>query len=144
MLGKLEFLNISTLNIFKLYDDKKYFEIRFDEGVDEGDLIYIDSVIKDSFDMTRKTKLLSPEIKKENITIDCNHSAYLASMHVVAKDQKGLFAYIAKVFDDFEVEIESAKLSSMKKVANDLFLIEKNGNFCANQDKIIESLCSKK
>lgn len=144
MLGKLEFLNISTLNIFKLYDDKKYFEIRFDEGVDEGDLIYIDSVIKDSFDMTRKTKLLSPEIKKENITIDCNHSAYLASMHVVAKDQKGLFAYIAKVFDDFEVEIESAKLSSMKKVANDLFLIEKDGNFCANQDKIIESLCSKK
>lgn len=141
MLGRLEFLNISTLNIFKLYDDKKYFEIRFDEGVEEGDLIYVDSIIRDSFDMSKKTKLLAPKIKKENITIDCNHSAYLASLQVVARDQKGLFAYIAKVFDDFEVEIESAKLSSMKKIAKDLFLIEKNGSFCTNQDKIIDAMC---
>lgn len=142
MLGKLEFLNISTLNIFKLYDNKKYFEIRFDEGVDEGDLIYIDSIIKDSFDMSKKAKLMQPKIEKENIKIDCNHTAYLASMHVVARDQKGLFAYIAKIFDEFEVEIESAKLSSMKKIAKDLFLIEKNGNFCANQDEIIAALCN--
>ena len=141
MLGKLEFLNISTLNIFKLYDDKKYFEIRFDEGVDEGELIYIHDIIKNSFDMNKKTRIQVPKIKKEHIKIDCNHSAYLASLHVTVKDQKGLFAYIAKVFDDFGIEIESAKLSSIKNIAKDLFLIEKNGNFCVRQDEIIDALC---
>ena len=144
MLGKLEFLNISTLNIFKLYDEKKYFEIRFSEAVNEGDLIYLQDIIEQSFDMNKKTRLVVPEIKKENIIIDCNHSAYLASMQVVARDQKGLFAYIAKVFDDFNIEIESAKLSSIKGMAKDLFLIEKNGNFCSKQDEILNSLCIEK
>ena len=29
LLGKLEFLDIGSMNIFKLYDEKKYFEIKF-------------------------------------------------------------------------------------------------------------------
>ena len=90
--------------------------------------------------MSKKTKTITPLIKKDNIKIDCNHTTYLASMQVIAEDKKGLFAYIAKVFDDFGVEIESAKLSSIKGIAKDLFLIEKNGNFCANQDDIIKAL----
>ncbi|PLY06469.1 MAG: protein-PII uridylyltransferase [Arcobacter sp.] len=143
LLGRLEFLNISTMNIFKLYDNKKFFEIRFSEKIDNEDLLYIEDIIENSFDMTKKTKVIVPTIKKENITIDCNHTTYLASMQVMAEDRKGLFAYIAKVFDDFEVEIESAKLSSIKGIAKDLFLIEKNGNFCVNQDEIIEQLSLK-
>ncbi len=144
MLGKLEFLDISTMNIFKLYDNKKYFEIRFKEGVDEDDIDYVKNIIEQSFDMNKKTKLIIPDIKKENITIDCNHSAYLASMQVTARDQRGLLAYIAKIFDDFGIEVESAKLSSIKGTAKDLFLIEKNGNFCSKQDKILEELCTEK
>lgn len=140
MLGRLEFLNISTMNIFKLYDNKKFFEIRFSEKIEEEDLFYIEDIIKDSFDMSKKTTTITPLIKKSNIKIDCNHTTYLASMHVKAEDRKGLFAYIAKVFDDFEVEIESAKLSSIKGIAKDLFLIEKNGNFCGNQEEIIKEL----
>ena len=65
---------------------------------------------------------------------------YLAS--IVAKDQKGLFAYIAKIFDDFNIEIESAKLHTIKGYAKDLLLIEKNGNFCGNQDDIIDLMCT--
>ncbi len=38
LLGKLEFLNISTMNIFKLYDNKKFFEIRFSEKIDDDDI----------------------------------------------------------------------------------------------------------
>ena len=144
LFGKLEFLNISTMNIFKLYDDKKYFEIRFSEGVDEDDLMYVQDVIEQSFDMSKKTKLIIPEIKRENVSIDCNHSGYLAAMQVTARDQRGLFAYIAKVFDDFGIEVESAKLSSIKGTAKDLFLIEKNGNFCARQDEILDELCIEK
>lgn len=141
LLGRLEFLNIASMNIFKLFDNKKAFYISFTEKVDDEDIPYVEEIIKNSFDMSKKTKLLTPIIKKENITINCNHTAYLASMHITAKDQKGLFAYIARVFDDFEIEIESAKLSTIKGYAKDLILIEKNGNFCSKQDDIFEALC---
>ena len=141
LLGKLEFLNIASMNIFKLYDDKKAFYISFTEKVDAEDLPYIEEVIKGSFDMSKTTKLMTPIIKKENIQINCNHTAYLAAMSIVAKDQKGLFAYIAKIFDDFNIEIESAKLNTIRGYAKDLFLIEKNGNFCTKQDEILELMC---
>jgi [protein-PII] uridylyltransferase len=141
LLGKLEFLNIASMNIFKLYDNKKAFEVSFSEKVDNDDIYLIEEIIKDSFDMSKTTNLLTPIIKKENIKIDTNHTTYLASMHIVAKDQKGLFAYIAKIFDDFNVEIESAKLHTSKGYAKDLLLIEKNGCFCARQDDIVELMC---
>jgi len=142
LLGKLEFLNISTMNIFKLYDDKKFFEIKFSEAVDEDDLLQISYIIDHSFDMEKKANLKKPIIKKENVSIDCNHTTYLASMQVTAKDQKGLFAYIAQIFDDFSIEIESAKVGSIKGMAKDLFLIEKNGRFCSKQDEILNALCT--
>ena len=142
LLGKLEFLNIASMNIFKLYDNKKAFEISFSEKIDKEDIYFIEEIIKDSFDMSKTTTLITPIIKKENIKVDSNHTAYLASMSIVAKDQKGLFAFIAKIFDDFNVEIESAKLHTLKGYARDLILIEKNGNFCSNQDEIINLMCS--
>ena len=141
LLGKLEFLNISSMNIFKLYDDKKAFYISFTERVNDDDLPFIEEVIKDSFDMSKNTKLTRPVIKKEHIKVNCNHTAHLASMSIVAEDQKGLFAHIAKIFDDFNIEIESAKLHTIKGFANDLFLIEKNGNFCGHQDDIVDLMC---
>lgn len=136
LLGKLEFLNIASMNIFKLYDEKKCFEVKFSEKVDEGDLLFVEEVIKNSFDMTKTTKLTSPKILEKEIIIDTNHTSYLASMKVKTKDQKGLLAYIAKVFDDFGVEIESAKLFTSRGKARDLFLIEKNGNFVVNAESI--------
>ncbi len=142
LLGKLEFLNIASMDIFKLYDDKKAFEISFSEKINKEDIYFIEQIIKDSFDMSKTTSLITPIIKKENIKIDTNHTAYLASMSILAKDQKGLFAYIAKIFDDFNIEIESAKLHTSKGYARDLILIEKNGNFCLNQDKIVNLMCS--
>jgi [protein-PII] uridylyltransferase len=141
LLGKLEFLNIASMNIFKLYDDKKAFYISFTERVDDEDLPFIEDVIKSSFDMSKNTRSVTPIIKKENIRVDTNHTAHLASMSIVAKDQKGLFAYIAKIFDDFNIEIESAKLHTIKGFAKDLLLIEKNGNFCGRQDDIIDLMC---
>lgn len=141
LLGKLEFLSISTMHIFKLYDDKKAFYISFSEKVDDEDIPYVKEIIENSFDMSKTIQIKTPIIKETNIEIDCNHTTYLASMHITAQDQKGLFAHIAKVFDDFGIEIESAKLSVKKGIAKDLILIEKNGNFCINQDEITEQLC---
>ncbi|WP_108558941.1 [protein-PII] uridylyltransferase family protein [Arcobacter caeni] len=141
LLGKLEFLNIAAMNIFKLYDNKKAFDISFSEKVNNEDLFFIEEIIKDSFDMSKTVITKTPIIKKDDIRIDCNHTAYLASMHIIAKDQKGLFAYIAKIFDDFKIEIESAKLHTLNGYARDLILIEKNGNFCSKQEEIINLIC---
>jgi len=140
LLGKLYFLNISSMGIYKLFEDKRFFEISFDEKIDAEDIPLIEEIIKDSFDMTKTTKLNKPIIKKEEITIECEHTEELSLMKINAKDQKGLFSYIAKVFDDFGVEINSAKIQSLRGRANDLFLISRNGNFVKNKDIIIERL----
>ncbi|WP_375724844.1 HD domain-containing protein [Arcobacter sp. KX21116] len=142
LLGKLEFLDISVMNIFKLFDDKKCFEIQFTEKVDDGDLLHIEEIINASFDMSKKLTLKQPVILKNEVEVNCNHTSYLASMRINAINQKGLLAYITKIFDDFGVEIESAKLSLNKKRVRDLFLIEKNGNFSVNSEKIVEMICS--
>ncbi|UTJ06279.1 HD domain-containing protein [Arcobacter roscoffensis] len=142
LLGKLEFLNIASMNIFKLFDDKKAFYISFSERVDDEDIPFVEKIIEDSFDMNRTTNLVTPIIKKVNVTVNCNHTAYLASMQIKEKDQKGLFAYIARIFDDFGIDIESAKIHTHKNLARDLILIEKNGNFCSKQDEILELMCT--
>lgn len=144
LLGKLEFLNIASMNIFKLYDEKKCFEVTFSEKVAEADLYFVEEVIRNAFDMSRKIKVTVPKIKPNELQIDCNHTSHLAAMKVKTNDQKGLLAYIAKVFDDFNVEIESAKLYTSRGKARDLFLIEKNGNFCTNSDEIKHLLCTPK
>ncbi|RBQ30178.1 [protein-PII] uridylyltransferase family protein [Aliarcobacter vitoriensis] len=142
LLGKLQYLDMNGMNIFKLYDEKKIFEISFSKKALDEELYLIEEIINDSFDMNRDIKLKKPIIKRKDIKIDCNHSEYLASMKIHTKDQKGLFAYIAKVFDDFGIEIESSKLTTSKGYAKDLLLIEKNGNFCKNSEKILDLICS--
>ncbi len=88
--------------------------------------------------MSKKLNIKKPNILKREMEIEPNQTSYLASMKINSTNQKGLLAYITKIFDDFNVEIESAKLSSTKRKVRDLFLIEKNGNFCINTDKIVD------
>ncbi len=140
LLGKLSFLNITSMGIYQLFDDKKFFEIIFDDTVAQEDLPFIEEVIQNSFDMSKIVKIKKPIILKEDIIINCDHTISLAQMQIKTKDQKGLFGYIAKVLDDFDIEINSAKIFSSKGKVNDLFLIEKNGNFCSNKDDIINAL----
>lgn len=140
LLGKLQYLNMSSMNIFKLYDEKKIFEISFSKPALEEELYLIEEIVNASFDMNKQITLKKPLILKNDIKIDFNHSENLASMKINAKDQKGLFAYIAKVFDDYHIDIESAKLLTRKNFAKDLLLIEKNENFSENISKIVEIL----
>ena len=140
LLGKMQFLSIVSMGIYKLFDDKKYFRISFNDKVDDDEIPFIEDIIKHSFDMSKSINLKKPIISKDEITIDCDHTEELAMMKIKTKDQKGLFSYIAKMFDDFGVEINSAKIQSLKGKANDLLLISKNGQFCTNQDEIIEQL----
>ncbi|MGB5866244.1 MAG: HD domain-containing protein [Arcobacteraceae bacterium] len=140
LLGKMQFLNIVSMGIYKLFDDKKFFEIAFNEKLDADDLPFVEEIIKDSFDMSKDIKLNKPTISKDEISIDCNHTDTLALMKINTKDQKGLFSYIAKTFDDFGVEINSAKIQSIRGKANDLILISREGHFCDNKEKLLELL----
>lgn len=143
LLGKLSaYLNISSMGIYKLFDSKKFYEIIFDEKVEKDDIVQIDRIIQESFKTTKKISLKKPIIKKEGITIECDYTENLAALKIEAKDQKGLFAYVAKMFEDFGIDIESAKIYTSKGVARDLFLIEKNGQFCPNKDEFVDLLSS--
>ncbi len=146
LLGKLSFLNVSAMHIFKLYNEKKYFEIIFSENIQNNDINFIEEIIKNSFDMTKEFNFKKPIILKENILLDLNHSEELIQIQINAKDQKGLFGYVATILDKYNIEIRSAKINSKntkhsKNIRiNDLILIEKNGNFIKYKDKILDDL----
>ena len=128
------------MHIFKLYDEKKFFEIEFDETIDENDMGFLKQIIESSFDMNKKVKLKKPEILENEVEINCYHTKELAELKIDAKDQKGLFAYIAFVLDEFSIDIESAKIYTNKGRARDLLLIAKNGHFCPNQEEVTKML----
>jgi [protein-PII] uridylyltransferase len=99
-----------------------------------------EDIIKESFDMSKTISLKKPTIAKDEIFINCDHTDELAQFTIHTKDQKGLFSYIAWTFDQFGIEIHSAKIQSNKGKVNDMLLISKNTNFYDNKDKIVESL----
>jgi len=141
-LSKLSRYSVLNMDIFKFFNGIKYFKIEFlDKVKEELDLVFIQSVIKQSFDMDKKPKLHPLTIKKSELEIDCNHSRSYASFKIHTKDQKGLLANIMTIFDDIGVDIASAKIQTIKNRTRNLILIEKNGKFCNNKERIVEKLC---
>ncbi len=143
-LGKLTNLDVVNMDICKLFDDLKYFKIDFSVKVDKEDIILIEEILHDSFDSSKKSTLKLPVIQKEEIEIDCEHSQSYALMRLHSANQKGLLAYIIDMFDELGIDIVSAKIHTIKNRVRDIFLIEKNGKFCHNTDKIINKLTGKK
>ncbi len=141
-LSKLSHLSVQNMDIFKFFGSVKYFKIEFlDEVSEEMDLIMIKNYIEDSFDMSLIPKLHPLNIKPNQISINCHHSRSYASFKVNTLDQKGLLANISSIFDDIGIDIASAKIQTIKGRTRNLFLIEKNGNFCKNKERIKEKLC---
>ncbi len=141
ILAKLKHLNIIHLDIIKLFDNKKYIKIDFDKVVEKEILVDIQEIIEESFsNKIKRIKLEKINIFKENIYIDCNHSSDYALMRIKLKDQKGALAYIINIFDKLGVDIVSTKIYKLKSNIEDMFLIEKNGNFCSNKERIVKEL----
>ncbi len=138
LLGKLGFLDLLNMEIFKLYDNKKYFKIDFHERIESDDITPIKLLIKQSFDMSKSTTLCKPIIKPNEIEMDCEHAKSIVKLSVNTKNQKGLMAYMMSVFDDEEIEVSTAKIQTIKNRARNLFLIEKKIDLCDNKDKILE------
>ncbi len=141
-LSKLSRYSVSNMDIFKFFNGIKYFKIEFlDEVKEEIDLLTIEKIIKNSFDESKKAILHPLEIKKDELKVECNHSRSYASFKINTKDQKGLLANIMTIFDDMGVDIASAKIQTIKNRTRNLILLEKNGNFCKNKERIIEKIC---
>jgi [protein-PII] uridylyltransferase len=128
------------MDISKLFNELKYFKIDFATKIDESEIPLIEQIIHDAFDPTKKSIKQIPLIKKEEIDIDCDHSKSYAIMHLRSKNQRGLLAYVIDLFDDLGIDIVTAKVHTLKNRVRDMFLIEKNGNFCHNTELIIEKL----
>ncbi len=140
LLAKLSRLNIRGLDIYKLFDGIKYFRIVFGEEIDKSELPLIEQIIRESFGEHEDIDYVKPHISSDEIVIDCDYSRDYAAMKLRTKDQKGLLAFIAQLFEKIEIDIASTKIHTRKHYANDLFLIEKDGNFCHNTDRIIKEL----
>ena len=140
LLHKLSRLDIVQMDIYKLFSGIKYFRIDFNETIDEGDYIELNELIVEALDNIHALHIKKPKILENNIFIDCSHSQEHAMLQLNCADQKGLLAYIINLFDSLGIDISSAKIHTKMNRVNDLFLIEKNGNFCNNTNLIIKEL----
>ncbi len=140
LLYKLSRLDIVQMDIYKLFSDIKYFRIDFNETIEEGDYIELQELIIDSLNNIHKLNIKKPKILEKNILIDCKHSQEHAILQLNCSNQKGLLTYIINLFDSLNIDISSAKIHTKMNRVNDLFLIEKNGNFCNNTSYIIKEL----
>jgi [protein-PII] uridylyltransferase len=144
LLGKLGNLEVVNMDICKLFNELKYFKIDFMQKVTDEELGFIENFIHDSFEERNASLSSKPDIRKDEVEIDCDHSHTYAIMHLKCKNQRGLLAYVIDIFDAIGIDIVTAKVHTLKNRVRDMFLIEKNGNFCHNTDKIIDKLTGKR
>ena len=140
LLHKLTHLDIVQMDIYKLFSGIKYFKLEFNTSIEEGDYILLHEILNEALSHTHTLHLKKPIIEAKRIDINCHHSKEHARMIINCSDQKGLLSYIIKLFDTLDVDISSAKIHTKMNRVNDLFLIEKNGNFCNNTEHIIKEL----
>ena len=140
LLAKLSRLQVVSMEIIKLFDGLKYFKIDFNERLDESEIPLLEKIIEDSFTPHPALQLRKPEVHPEDLEVDCEHSQEYGMLKLRTADQPGLLAYLIALFDALGVDIASAKIHTLKGKTNDLFLIEKNGNFCHNIKVIVEKL----
>jgi len=140
LLHKLDRLDIVQMDIYKLFSGIKYFRIDFNETINSDEEHDLYEIITDSLNKEHNLNLNKPKITEKEIFIDCNHSQEHAMMTLNCANQKGLLTYVIHLFDTLKVDITSAKIHTKMNRVNDLFLIEKNGNFCNNTKHIIKEL----
>ena len=138
LLGKLSYLDLGQMDIYKLFDGKKYFQIDFNEKVNESDIELISGLIDNSFDMSKKTSLKKPTILRGEISLNCDHSKSYALMQIKTKNQNGLMAYIMSIFDEHGIDIAMAKIQTIKNRTRNLLLIEKTALLCHNEHTILD------
>ena len=143
LLAKLSNLEVVNMDISKLFGNYKYFKIDFSETVTPEDILRIEQIIHDAFVIQERGILSTPKIKSSEIRIDTEHSKTFAALYLNTLNQKGLLAFVIDIFDAEGLDIASAKIHTIKNRTRDIFLIEKNGNFCHNTQLITKRLTNK-
>lgn len=138
LLGKLSYLDLAHMDIYKLFDNKKYFQIDFNEKVEPSDIDIIKELIENSFDMSIKMRAQTPVILRGEIDLDCEHSKSYARMLINTKNQNGLMAFIMSVLDEHGIDIAMAKIQTIKNRTRNLLLIEKTALLCKNEANILD------
>ena len=140
LLGNLSYLDVGSMDIFTLFDGIKFFKIEFSEQIEEDTIEQIERIIEDSFDMSKTIHINKPNIKREELSIDCEHSQAYAQLNIHTKNQRGLLAYIMDIFEKNSINVATAKVHSTKTKARDHFLIEKQNNMCDNVENLFKLL----
>jgi len=140
LLSALAPLNVVNMEIFTLFNEVKYFRIDFLKNVGGNELIEVQEIIDSSFDMKKDVFLRDVEIKKDEISLDCEHSMTHAELSINTKNQKGLLSYIMDCLEKLNINIVTAKIHSSKYKARDSFLMEKQNNICDNGEEIFKLL----
>ncbi|MFT7005467.1 MAG: [protein-PII] uridylyltransferase [Sulfurimonas sp.] len=140
LLATLSHLDVASMEIITLFDGVKYFKIEFIKNVGGNELLEVQEIVNNAFDMKRHVELKQVTIKQEEITIDCEHSLTHAEIKINTKNQIGLLAYIMNCFESLGINIVSAKMHSTKYKVRDSFLMEKQNDICDNDEKIYELL----
>ena len=140
LLATLAHLNVVSMEIFSLFDGIKYFKIEFIQNVDANVLVEIEDIIDTAFDMSKEVKLKEIHIKREEISLDCEHSLAHAELAIHTSNQIGLLAYVMHQFEDLNINIITAKIHSSKHKVRDSFLMEKQNDICNNVEKIYKLL----
>ncbi len=144
LLSRFAFLDIVSMDIFKLFDGAKYFKVSFSSAVEEDELFMAEEIIRsfstvsdDSGSVAKK-----PIIKRSDISFDFGHSETYAKMLLTTKNQQGLLAFVIEVFDELGIDIATAKVGTIKNVAKDMFLIEKSSGIEKKQKEVVKRLIS--
>ncbi len=140
LLATLSHLDVGSMEIFTLFDDVKYFKIEFIKNIDSNELLEIEQIIENAFDMSIEVKLHNIQITKDEINIDCDHSLTHAEININTNNQRGLLAYVMNCFEELHINIVTAKIHSTKNRVRDTFLMEKQNNICNNIEQIYELL----
>ncbi len=140
LLSALLHLDVASMEIFTLFDDIKYFKIDFIKNVKGNELVEVQDIIDNAFDMSREVHLKEVKIKKDEIKIDCEHSRTHAELTIHTQNQMGLIASVMHKFEEMQINIITAKIHSSKHKVRDSFLMEKQHKICDNVQKIYKIL----
>jgi len=140
LLAKLRRLDVGSMEIFTLFNGVKYFKIEFLQTLESAELNEIEQIIDEAFSVTQSIELENITIKREQLSIDCNHSMTHAEIKLTTTNQRGLLAYVMDGFEQLGINIVTAKIHSSKHRVRDMFLMEKQNDICNNVENIYKLL----
>ena len=134
--------DLAYMEIFELFEKKFYIRLDFNQNVKKEELETTKNLALKSLNSEVLKEPLKPNINKDEINFELNHSKDYAKLNINAKDQRGLMAYVMSVFDRLHFQVTSARIQTVKNRTRNLFLIEKNERLESKGEEILNLLIS--